>query len=34
MKKFLEGCVVRKRGDERSFGDCVNRKGIFSDYVE
>jgi hypothetical protein len=25
---------LRKRGDERHFGDHVNRKRIFSDYVE
>jgi hypothetical protein len=26
--------MVRRRGDERSFGDHVNRERIFSDYVD
>jgi hypothetical protein len=27
MKKFFKGHMVRRRGDERSFGDHMNREG-------
>jgi hypothetical protein len=33
-KHFFEGHMKRRRGDEQSFGDRVNRKRIFSDYVD
>jgi hypothetical protein len=32
--KWKKSMWLRKRGDERSFGDHVNRERNFSDYVE
>jgi hypothetical protein len=34
MKKFFKGHMVRKGGDEKSFGDHDNQESIFSDYME
>jgi hypothetical protein len=32
-EKFVEGHMIRKRCVQRSFGDHVNQKRIFSDWV-
>jgi hypothetical protein len=34
MKIFFKEHMLRRGGDERSFGDNVNRKRIFSVYVD